>query len=117
KTVGYEIAEQLGWRAPAHVVGPCAGGSLLTKAAKALTGLGRLDLIPPARPRMYAAQAAGCGPIVTMIKKDTDVLEPVRPQTIAKSLAIGNPADGYYAYRAAKDSGGYGEHATDEEII
>jgi threonine synthase len=66
---------------------------------------------------MYAAQAAGCGPIVTMIKKDTDVLEPLRPQTIAKSLAIGNPADGYYAYRAVKDSGGYGEHATDEEII
>jgi threonine synthase len=117
KTVGYEIAEQLGWRAPAHVVVPCAGGSLLTKIAKAFDELGRLELIPPARPRMYAAQAAGCGPIVTMIKKDTDVLEPVRPQTIAKSLAIGNPADGYYAYRAAKDSGGYGEHATDEEII
>jgi len=117
KTMGYEIAEQLGWRAPAHVVVPCAGGSLLTKIAKAFDELGRLGLIPPARPRMYAAQAAGCGPIVTMIKKDTDVLEPVRPQTIAKSLAIGNPADGYYAYRAAKDSGGYGEHATDEEII
>ena len=117
KTVGYEIAEQLGWRAPAHVVVPCAGGSLLTKIAKAFDELGRLGLIPPARPRMYAAQAAGCGPIVTMIQKDTDVLEPVRPQTIAKSLAIGNPADGYYAYRAAKDSGGYGEHATDEEII
>src|SRR5260370_10950574 len=66
---------------------------------------------------MYAAQALGCGPIVTMIKKDTDVLVPVRPNTIAKSLAIGNPADGYYAYRAAKDSGGYGEHATDGEII
>ncbi len=66
---------------------------------------------------MYAAQAAGCGPIVTMLKKDTDVLEPVRPQTIAKSLAIGNPADGYYAYRAVKDSGGHGEYATDEEII
>ena len=117
KTMGYEIAEQLGWRAPAHVVVPCAGGSLLTKIAKAFDELGRLGLIPPARPRMYAAQAAGCGPIVTMIKKDTDVLEPVRPQTIAKSLAIGNPADGYYAYRAAKDSGGYGENATDEEII
>ena len=117
KTVGYEIAEQLGWRAPAHVVVPCAGGSLLTKIAKAFDELGRLGLIPPARTHMYAAQAAGCGPIVTMIKKDTDVLEPVRPQTIAKSLAIGNPADGYYAYRAAKDSGGYGEHATDEEII
>ncbi|HWP73957.1 MAG TPA: threonine synthase [Methylomirabilota bacterium] len=117
KTMGYEIAEQLGWRAPAHVVVPCAGGSLLTKIAKAFQELARLGLIPQARTRMYAAQAAGCGPIVTMIQKDTDVLEPVRPQTIAKSLAIGNPADGYYAYRAVKDSGGYGEHATDEEII
>ena len=117
KTMGYEIAEQLGWRAPAHVVVPCAGGSLLTKIAKAFQELARLGLIPQARTRMYAAQAAGCGPIVTMIQKDTDVLESVRPQTIAKSLAIGNPADGYYAYRAAKDSGGYGEHATDEEII
>ena len=117
KTMGYEIAEQLGWRAPAHVVVPCAGGSLLTKIAKAFQELARLGLIPQARTRMNAAQAAGCGPIVTMIQKDTDVLEPVRPQTIAKSLAIGNPADGYYAYRAVKDSGGYGEHATDEEII
>ncbi len=117
KTMGYEIAEQLGWRAPAHVVVPCAGGSLLTKIAKAFQELALLGLIPEARTRMYAAQAAGCGPIVTMIQKDTDVLEPVRPQTIAKSLAIGNPADGYYAYRAAKDSGGYGEHATDGEII
>ena len=117
KTYGYEIAEQLGWRAPAHVVVPCAGGSLLTKIAKAMQELQMLGLIPASRTRMHAAQAAGCGPIVTMIQKDTDVLEPVRPQTIAKSLAIGNPADGYYAYRAAKDSGGYGEHATDEEII
>ena len=117
KTMGYEIAEQLGWRAPAHVVVPCAGGSLLTKIAKAFQEMARLDLIPERRTSMYAAQAAGCGPIVTMIKKDTDVLEPVRPQTIAKSLAIGNPADGYYAYRAVKDSGGHGEHATDEEII
>jgi len=117
KTYGYEIAEQLGWRAPAHVVVPCAGGSLITKIAKAFKELRMLGLIPEGRPRMYAAQALGCGPIVTMIKKDTDVLEPVRPNTIAKSLAIGNPADGYYAYRAAKESGGYGEHATDEELI
>jgi len=117
KTFGYEIAEQLGWRAPAHVVVPCAGGSLLTKIAKAMQELQLLGLISETRTRMYAAQAAGCGPIVTMIKKDTDVLEPVRPQTIAKSLAIGNPADGYYAYRAVKDSGGYGEHATDEETV
>jgi threonine synthase len=117
KTVGYEIAEQLGWRAPAHVVVPCAGGSLLTKVAKAFRELTDLGLIPERPTRMYAAQAAGCGPIVTMIQKDTDVLEPVRPDTIAKSLAIGNPADGYYAYRAVKDSGGHGEHATDEEIV
>ncbi len=117
KSYGYEIAEQLGWRAPAHVVVPCAGGSLITKIAKAFKELRLLGLIPEGNTRMYAAQAAGCGPIVTMIKNDTDVVVPVRPQTIAKSLAIGNPADGYYAYRAAKDSGGYGEHATDEEII
>jgi threonine synthase len=117
KTYGYEIAEQLGWRAPAHVVVPCAGGSLITKIAKAFKELRLLKLIPEGRTKMYAAQALGCGPIVTMIKKDTDVLVPVRPNTIAKSLAIGNPADGYYAYRAAKDSGGYGEHAEDEEII
>jgi threonine synthase len=117
KTFGYEIAEQLGWRAPAHVVVPCAGGSLLTKIAKAMQELQMLGLIPESRTCMYAVQAAGCGPIVTMIKKGTDVLEPVRPQTICKSLAIGNPADGYYAYRAVKDSGGHGEHATDEEIV
>jgi len=117
KTYAYEIAEQLGWRAPAHVVVPCAGGSLLTKVAKAFKELRLLGLIPEGQTRMHAAQAAGCGPIVTMIKNDTDVLVPVRPQTIAKSLAIGNPADGYYAYRAVKDSGGHGEHATDEEIV
>jgi threonine synthase len=117
KTYGYEIAEQLGWRAPAHVVVPCAGGSLLTKIARALRELTELGLVAPRRTSVHAAQAAGCGPIVTMIQKDTDVLEPVRPRTIAKSLAIGNPADGYYAYRAARDSGGYGEHATDEEIV
>jgi threonine synthase len=117
KTVGYEIAEQLGWRAPAHVVVPCAGGALLTKIARALQELTDLELVPRAPTRMYAAQAAGCGPIVTMIKNNTDVLVPVRPNTIAKSLAIGNPADGYYAYRAVKDSGGHGEHATDEEIV
>jgi threonine synthase len=117
KTYGYEIAEQLGWRAPAHVVVPCAGGSLITKIHKAFKELRVLGLIPEGKTSMYAAQAAGCGPIVTMIKKDSDVLEPVRPNTIAKSLAIGNPADGYYAYRVTKDTGGYGEHAQDEEII
>ncbi len=117
KTYGYEIAEQLGWRAPAHVVVPCAGGALITKIWKALRELAALGLIGPVHTRMYAAQAEGCGPIVTMIKQDSDVLVPVRPKTIAKSLAIGNPADGYYAYRTVKDSGGAAEHATDEEIL
>ena len=117
KTYGYEIAEQLGWRAPAHVVVPCAGGSLITKIAKAFKELRMLGLIPESQHQHVRGAGAGCGPIVTMIKKDTDVLVPVRPNTIAKSLAIGNPADGYYAYRAVKDSGGHGEHATDEEII
>ena len=117
KTYGYEILEQLGWRAPGHIVVPCAGGSLITKIWKAIREFTSLGLIERPATRMYAAQAAGCGPIVTMVKNDTDVLTPVRPNTIAKSLAIGNPADGYYAYRCVKDSGGYGEHATDEEIV
>ncbi|MBI2206300.1 MAG: threonine synthase [Candidatus Rokubacteria bacterium] len=118
KTYGYEIVEQLGWRAPVHVVVPCAGGSLMTQIWKAMTELARLGLIDaPVRTRVHAAQPAGCGPIVTMIKDDTDVCKPVRPNTIAKSLAMGNPGDGYYAYRTAKASGGTGEHATDDEIV
>ena len=118
KSYGFEIVEQLGWRTPRHVVVPCAGGSLLTKIAKALEELARLGLVSgETGTRIHAAQALGCGPIVTMLKRDTDVLVPVRPNTIAKSLAIGNPADGYYAYRAAKASGGTGEHASDDEIV
>ncbi|MFQ5829509.1 MAG: threonine synthase [Candidatus Methylomirabilia bacterium] len=117
KTYGYEILEQLGWRTPAHIVVPCAGGSLITKIWKAIKECETLGLVDQATTRMHAAQAAGCGPIVTMIKDDTDVLRPVRPNTIAKSLAIGNPADGYYAYRVVKESGGTGELATDAEII
>ena len=118
KSYGFEIVEQLGWHPPRHIVVPCAGGSLITKIGKAIKELKMLGLVDDAvETRMHAAQALGCGPIVTMIKNDTDVLVPVRPNTIAKSLAIGNPADGYYAYRTAKDSGGSGEHASDEEII
>ena len=117
KTYGYEIVEQLGWRSPRHIVVPCAGGSLITKIWKALKELRDLGLLDGELARVHAAQAAGCGPIVTMIKEDSDVLVPVRPNTIAKSLAIGNPADGYYAWRAVKESGGSGEHATDEEIL
>ncbi len=118
KSYGFEIVEQLGWRAPGHIVVPCAGGSLICKIWKALKEFKALGLIEGAvKTKMHAAQALGCGPIVTMIKTDSDVLKPVRPNTIAKSLAIGNPADGYYAWKVAKDSGGFGEHATDEEII
>jgi threonine synthase len=97
---------------------PCAGGSLITKIWKAIKEFKLLGLVDgPVTTKMHAAQAAGCGPIVTMIKNDTDVLVPVRPNTIAKSLAIGNPADGYYAYKTTKESGGFGAHATDDEIV
>ena len=118
KSYGFEIVEQLGWRTPDHIVVPCAGGSLITKIGKAIKEMRLVGLIDGDRaPRMHAAQALGCGPIVTMIKDGTDVLRPVRPHTIAKSLAIGNPADGYYAYKVVTESGGFGEHASDEEIV
>jgi threonine synthase len=117
KTVGYEIAEQLGWRMPGHVVVPCAGGALLTKIHRAFAELQDLGLVDGVPPRMHAAQASGCAPIVTMIREKSDILVPVRPRTLAKSLAIGNPADGYYAARAVRESGGWAADATDEEIV
>ena len=118
KTYGYEILEQLGWRAPQHIVVPAAGGSLITKINKAIKEFKLLGLIDPdAHAKLYAAQATGCAPIVTTIKERSDIVKPVKPNTIAKSLAIGNPADGYYATRTALDSGGWGESATDEEIV
>lgn len=117
KTMAYEIAEQLGWRAPAHIVVPMAGGSLITKIAKGLKELAALGLIPSAATRIYGAQATGCSPITTAVKAGAELFRPVRPNTIAKSLAIGNPADGYYAARVMRDSGGWGEDVTDEEIV
>ena len=118
KTVGYEIVEQLGWKMPGHIVVPCAGGSLMTKIGTAIRELATLGLVDEAvRTRVHAAQPAGCGPIVTMIKNDTDVLVPVRPHTIATSLAMGNPGDALSAYRTAKETGGAAAHATDEEIV
>jgi threonine synthase len=118
KTFGYEIAEQLGWRAPDNVVVPAAGGSLITKIWKGLHEFHKLGFIPGVPTRMHVAQAAGCGPIVTAVKAGSEIIRPVKqPRTIAKSLAIGNPADGYYAFKVVKDSGGAGEHATDEEIV
>jgi threonine synthase len=118
KTFGYEIAEQLGWRAPDHIIVPAAGGSLITKVWKGLQELYKLGLLPALPTRMHVAQAAGCGPIVNSVKAGSEIVRPVKqPRTIAKSLAIGNPADGYYAYKVVKDSGGAGEHATDDEIV
>jgi threonine synthase len=118
KTFGYEIAEQLGWRAPDHIIVPAAGGSLITKVWKGLKEFYNLGLLPAVPTRMHVAQAAGCGPIVNSVKAGSEIIRPVKqPRTIAKSLAIGNPADGYYAFKVVKDSGGSGEHATDEEIV
>jgi threonine synthase len=118
KTFGYEIAEQLGWRAPDHVVVPAAGGSLITKVWKGLQEFHRLGFLPDVATRMHVAQAAGCGPIVTSVKAGSEVIRPVKqPRTIAKSLAIGNPADGYYAFKVVRESGGAGEHASDDEIV
>ena len=118
KTYGYEIAEQLGWRVPRHIVVPAAGGSLVTKIAKAFKELKLLGLLDPdAHTKLYVAQAAGCAPIVTAIQARSEIIKPVKPNTIAKSLAIGNPADGYYATKTVLDSGGTAAAPTDEEII
>lgn len=117
KTYGYEIAEQLGWRAPAHIVIPAAGGSLITKIAKSFKELKLLGLLRDVRTKLYAAQATGCAPIVNTIKERSDIVKPVKPKTIAKSLAIGNPADGYYATKTVLGSGGWADSASDEEIV
>lgn len=118
KTYGFEIAEQLGWQSPQHIVVPVAGGSLISKIWKGLKEFYKLGLIDELNTRIYAAQAAGCSPVVNAVKEGGDIIKPVKkPQTIAKSLAIGNPADGYYAIQTIKESGGWAERATDEEII
>ena len=118
KTYGFEIAEQLGWRLPQNVIVPTAGGTILPKVAKAFEELEKVGLVEgQPTPKIYTAQAAGCAPVVQALHKGTDLIAPVKPNTIAKSIAIGNPADGYYVLRAVRDSGGWGEAATDEEIV
>jgi len=117
KTYGFEIAEQLGWRLPRHVVIPTAGGTILPKVAKAFHELREVGLISDPPPKIYTAQAAGCAPVVHALHRGTDLITPVKPETIAKSIAIGNPADGYYVLQAVRESGGWGEAATDAEIV
>ncbi len=117
KTLGYEVAEQLDWRLPQNIVIPMAGGSLITKVKKAFTELQKIGWVQPLATRFFGAQATGCSPITTAVKKGICDIEPQKPNTLAKSLAIGNPADGYYASKTILDSGGWGEDASDDEIV
>jgi len=117
KSLGYEMMEQLGWQAPKHVVVPMASGSLCTKVDKSIKEFIKLGLIEDNGTAVYGAQATGCSPISKSVKDGTDMIHPVRADTIAKSLAIGNPADGYYANRVIKESGGWSEDVSDEEVV
>jgi threonine synthase len=117
KTVGYEIAEQLGWRLPDNVVVPMAGGSLITKIHKAFRELIALGLVEEKPVKFFGAQATGCSPISTAVKAGRKEIEPQKPATIARSLAIGNPADGYYAAKMILGSGGWAEDSSDPEIV
>ncbi len=116
KTLAFEVAEQLGWRAPDQVVVPMASGSLLTKIWKGLHELRTIGVLHDVRTKVNGAQAEGCSPIATAFKHGRDFFQPVKPNTIAKSLAIGNPADGYYALKTAAESGGVMESVTDDEV-
>jgi len=117
KTLAYEVAEQLGWRAPDCVVAPAASGLLFTRIWKGLEELSMLGLIEPVNTHMYVTQAAGSSPIVNAFQAGTLHVHPVKPNTIATSIAIGNPADGYYALRVARQSGGSACAITDEELV
>ena len=117
KTVGFEIAEQLGWRLPDNVVVPMAGGSLITKIKKAFDELIILGLVESKSVRFFGAQSTGCSPISTAVKEGHNEIEPQRPATIARSLAIGNPADGHYAIQAIKANGGWAEDVSDREVV
>ncbi|HEY6421531.1 MAG TPA: threonine synthase [Candidatus Binataceae bacterium] len=117
KTFGFEVAEQLGWRLPDHIVLPTAGGTILPKVAKAFKELKEVGLIKSSDCKIHAAQAAGSAPVIHALHKGVDLITPVKPNTIAKSIAIGNPADGYYVLGAVRESGGWGDVATDPEII
>jgi len=117
KTMGFEIVEQLGWRYPQHIVSPVAGGTLLPRIVRGLRELREVGLVDGELPRVHAAQAAGCAPVVHAIHAGLEHPEPVRPDTIAKSIAIGNPADGYQVIQSVKSTGGTGAAVTDTQIV
>ena len=117
KTYSFEIAEQLGWRMPRHVVSPVAGGTLLPRILKGFDELRKIGLVSGELPAIHAAQAAGCAPVIRALEEGLEFPEPVRPQTIAKSIAIGNPADGFQVLRAVRSTGGSGAMVTDDEVV
>lgn len=117
KTVGFEIVDQLGWRFPSAVIAPMAGGSLVTKLHKAFAEFARAGLADGAQPRIYGAQANGCAPLVRFVQSNSRALTPERPHTIARSLAIGNPADALTARAAIQQSGGWAHAVTDDELV
>jgi threonine synthase len=117
KTVAFEIAEQLGWRLPTAVVAPMAGGSLVTKLRKGFAEFTSAELVSGAPPRLYGAQAAGCAPIVRLAQSGGDEIVPEVPRTIAKSIAIGNPADGLTAAHALRETGGWGAAVSEQDIV
>ncbi len=117
KSYAFEVMEQLGWKAPKHIVVPMASGSLLTKVWKAIKEFELLGIVEPQGSKIYGAQATGCSPISTAFKNDWETFKPVKPDTIAKSLAIGTPADGYYAMNIIRESGGVAEDVNDAEIV
>src|SRR5277367_3226256 len=118
KAMGYEIIEQLGWKLPDHVVVPMAGGSLITKIHKSFKEFVKLGLVDERDYSIHGAQAQGCAPIVNAMKAGADIIKPVnKPQTIVKSLAIGNPADGFYSIQTMKQTGGWAENPDDAEVV
>ncbi len=117
KTMGFEVAEQLGWRLPDNIVVPMAGGSLITKIKKAFDELIELGLVEPKPVKFFGAQATGCSPISTAVKTGNADIEPQKPATLVRSLAIGNPADGHYAIKAITNSGGWAEDVSDPEAV
>src|SRR5437762_5841564 len=117
KTCGFEIVEQLGWRYPRHVVSPVAGGTLLPRILRGFRELAQIGLVEGELPRIHAAQAAGCAPVVRALDAGLDYPEPVRPDTIAKSIAIGNPADGHHVIETIRATGGTGAAVSDAQIV
>jgi threonine synthase len=117
KTMGFEIVEQLGWRYPDHVVSPVAGGTLLPRIYKGFRELREVGLMTGALPKIHAAQPTGSAPVIRALEAGLEFPDPVKPDTIAKSLAIGNPADGFQVVKVVKETGGAGAMATDEEIL